>query len=179
MIPEGIINKLGSAEQPLAFEMAQQFAHADAIGREAPTVRNSTTWDSSGFLDPTGGPLDVDVNWFSSRLSGLAAGGADGSLGDKFRIALGVPASDHLLLTTHRLAIVGGQSRGLSLDVTHDIYFSVDRRAVVNIQRAPRLMQRGRVRIDFADGSWAMAMMGMFLTRAANRFIAAFGPPRA
>ncbi|MFV0534987.1 MAG: hypothetical protein ACK5MR_15220 [Cumulibacter sp.] len=53
------------------------------------------------------------------------------------------------------------------------IYFSVERAAVGSIELAPRLCQRARVRIEFTDDSWSMAMMGMFFTRAANRFIAA------
>ena len=178
LIPDTIKGMLAADETPLAYELAQQFGQADAIGHDAPTLRNSVTWNPSGLLDPFGGPVDVNSDYVGAKMGGLTAGGADGSIGHRFSMALDVPGAGHLLLTTRRLAIVGSDFETLlSLTKKDVIYFSVDRRAVHSVKRAPRLFQRARVRLEFIDESWAMAMMGMFFTGAANRLINAHHSP--
>ncbi|WP_134323789.1 hypothetical protein [Cumulibacter soli] len=174
IIPEPIRGMLMPGEMPLTYELAQQFGQSDAIGREAPTLRNSVSWSFQAVLDPFGGPLEFNSDYIGAKVAGLTAGGAHGSVGHRFTVALEAPGATHLLLTTHRLAVVGTEfEKLLSMKQRDLIYFSVERAAVGSIQLAPRLFQRARVRIEFTDGSWAMAMMGMFFTRAANRFIAA------
>ena len=172
-MPDELKGLLSPGEVPLAYELAQQFAQADAVGKDSPTLGSSVSWDSWGLVLP-GGPVDVSQRYVDSKLTGLGAGGAQGSLGDLFNQALADSNSDHLLLTSHRFAVTGNVTKRWSLSGTQTILFSVDRRAVVRIARAPRLLQRARIRIDFADGSWAMAMMGMFFTGAAKRLIAAY-----
>ncbi|GAB3301732.1 hypothetical protein EK0264_01065 [Epidermidibacterium keratini] len=173
LMPTELTSQLQPGEVPLSYEPAQQFAQADAVGKGAPTLGTAVSWDSLGLV--IGEPLQVSQEYVGSKVSGLGAGGAQGSLGDLFNRALSTTSVNHLLLTSHRFAVTGGISNGaLSLSSTETILFAVDRRAVLRIARAPRLLQRARVKFDFADGSWAMAMMGMFLTGAANRLISAF-----
>lgn len=105
------------------------------------------------------------------KIGGVNAAGGDGSLADGFSRALGASATMHIVVTDRRLLVVGDEGTVRTTPVR--IHFGVDRSAVVGAERAPRLLQRGRVRLTFVDRSWAMAMLGMIKSSAATRLLAA------
>jgi hypothetical protein len=169
LLPDAVRDGLDPGEVPLAWESATQLAGHTAIGggpeRPAPGV---------GFsADPLAGGVTVDQGWVDAKVGGVNAWGAAGSRADAVTRALDAGPA-HLLLTDRRLAVVVTDAP-LRGPVTERLAVAVDRRELVAVERAPRLLQRGRVRLRFVDGSWAMAMMGVFSAAPARRLIAAAG----
>lgn len=153
-------------EQPLAYELATQLAGHSGVGAD-PNPRSGVHLEANPFV----GGIGVNQDWMDARLGGVNAAGARGSLADGFSRALAASATMHLVVTDRRLLVVGDEGSLRSTPVR--VHFGVDRRAVVRAERAPRLLQRGRIRFTFADGSWAMAMLGMIKTSAPKRLLEA------
>lgn len=168
LLPDEVRAGLDPGEVPVAYEAATQLSGHSGIGApERPPA------DLGFSFDPVAGGIQVNEDWMAAAVGGTNASGAVGSLADRFSRAL-EPASAHLLLTDRRLAVVATDAP-LRGPVTQRVAFTVDRRAVAGARPAPRLFQRGRVRLDFVDGSWAMVMMGVVKRAAARRFLAACG----
>lgn len=153
-------------ERPLAYELATQLAGHSGVGGQ-PNPRAGVSLDR----DPFNGGISVDQGWMDAKIGGVNAAGGHGSLADGFSRALDGSATMHLVVTDRRLLIVGDEGTVRTTPVR--IHFGVDRAAVVGAERAPRLLQRGRVRLTFADRSWAMAMVGIVKSSAATRLLAA------
>lgn len=164
LLPDEVRVLLLPGERPLAYELATQFAGHTGVGGD-PRPRPGLHFDP----DPLAGGIGADQGWVDSLIGGVNSAGAVGSLADGFTQALGVSASMHLVVTDRRLLVVGDEGSLRSTPVR--IHFGVDRRAVVRAERAPRMLQRGRVRLAFADGSWAMAMLGLLKTGAVTRLL--------
>lgn len=161
---------LVEGEVPQAYELATQLAAHSGIGGSA-----RPRADVQMHLDPLAPGLSVDPDWIAAKLGGVNAAGQVGSLADGFSQALGT-GNGHLLVTDRRVIVVATDAP-LRGPITQRLAFEVDRRAVTSIERAPRLLQRGRVKITFVDGSWAMAMMGVVKTAAARRLVDALSRP--
>jgi len=170
LIPDEVHTFLVEGEVPQAYEAATQLAAHSGIGGSADPGP-----DVQLHFDPLAPGLSVDPDWIAAKLGGVNAAGVAGSLADGFSRA--VETVGHILLTDRRFAVIATDAP-LRGPITQRIAFEVDPRAVASIERAPRLLQRGRVRITFVDGSWAMAMMGMFKAAAARRLIAAVSARR-
>ena len=164
LIPDEVHALLAEGEVPDAYEAAGQLAAHSGIGGSA-----HPRPDVQLHLDPLAPGLSVDPDWISATLGGVNAAGHVGSLADGFSRA--VESIGHILVTDRRLAVIATDAP-LRGPITHRVAFEVDRRAVTSIERAPRLLQRGRVKITFVDGSWAMAMMGIVKAAAARRLVA-------
>lgn len=155
-------------ERPLAYELATQLAGHSGIGGDA-SPRAGVHFSPDPFV----GGVQVNDGWLDAKVGGVNAAGGHGSLADQFSQALGRPTMAYVLLTDRRVMVVGDE--GGFRTTPPRIHFAVERRAVARLERAPRLLQRGRVRITFADGSWAMAMLGLLKAAAARRLLAATG----
>ncbi len=160
MIPPSIRASLAQGETALADVQVTTFAQGSAIGGK-PRPGVGMDWS------PLVGGLTVNDRWFGGALAGYSAGGEHGSIAAGFARVLEDLGHARLLLTTHRVALYpSGQ-----WDSTRVLLaFSIDRRALTEVGVAPRLFQHGRLRLQFADGSWAMAMAGVLLPIAARRF---------
>lgn len=168
LLPDTVRDQLDAGEVPLAWESATQLAGHSAIGGpERPAA------DLGFSANPLAGGVTVDQGWVDAKVGGVNAWGAAGSRADAVSRALG-DGPANLLLTDRRLAVVVTDAP-LRGPVTERVAVSLDRRDLVRVERAPRLLQRGRVRLRFVDGSWAMAMMGVFSAAPARRLIAAIG----
>lgn len=155
-------------ERPLALELASQISGYSGIGRdEKPSM-------GLGF-DPVPGPgsgVQVDQGWMDAKVGGVNAAGAAGSLADRFSRALNISANAKLLVSNRRVAVIANDG---SLKGPQQVHFEVERGGVVRAERTPRLLQRGRIKLTFADGSWATAMLGIVKTGAAERVLEALG----
>lgn len=169
-VPDSVAAMLQSGETSLAYELAQ----ADDAGHDASAPLDPGVFRAGDLLDPFTGPVEVNVDYLAARMAAAEPDDTQHATGQRFRLALGVPGAERLLLTTQRLAVIGGDlDRLFAPDKKDMIYFSVERCAVRSIRRAARTFQRGRVRLEFADGSWATAMMGMLCTGPADRLVEA------
>lgn len=167
LLPDEVRAMLPAGETPLSWELASSFAQASQVG--------GTPKADVGFsMDPVAGGITVNQDWLDGKLTGFSAGGEVGQLGHRFEQALAGTGNCNILLTDTRLGVIDQRS-GPKLTSAYVPAFGVELGAVSDIALDPRgLMQRGRVRISFADGSWATAMMGVFKTSAARRLIDAF-----
>ncbi|WP_446663973.1 hypothetical protein [Flexivirga sp. B27] len=157
---------LDAGERVLACESATQLAGHSGIGDEA------RPGPGVGFdADPMAGGVTVDQRWVDAAVGGVNAAGARGSLADRFSAALDVAAAK-VVITDRRLLVLGDEGTLRTTPVR--IRFEVPRAGVVELTRAPRALQRGRVRISFRDGSWAMAMTGLVKKAAADRLVTAY-----
>lgn len=128
----------------------------------------------TGLLALIGGPSwGVD---FDRLLGGIISDGEPGSLADQLRQAVAASGINEaqLLITDRRLALTRADSiPPVGTQARAELAFAVDRTAVTALTRRGWLLQRGRLRVAFADGSWTAVLTGMFATRAARRLIAA------
>lgn len=168
LITDEVRALLAEGEVPHAYELATQLAAHSGIGGTA-----HPRPDLQLHLDPLAPGLSVDPGWIAATLGGVNAAGQVGSLADGFSRALGA-GNGHILLTDRRLAVIATDAP-LRGPITQRLAFEVDRRAIASVDRAPRLLQRGRLAITFVDGSWAMAMMGIVKAAAARRLVDALG----
>lgn len=169
LMPDEVRAQLAPGEQALAYENATQLAGASGI-RPAGPPRADVGWSWNPFV----GGLTVNPDWIGAGLGGVNSGGAAGSLADQFSQHL--ERGTHILITDQRFGVVGNVAGVLSTPDLR-ITWAVPRGTLVAVEPAPRLLQRGRLRLTFVDGSWAMAMLGMFVRRASRRFLAASGVP--
>ncbi|MFT0848271.1 hypothetical protein VR010_11025 [Actinomycetaceae bacterium L2_0104] len=166
LLPDQVRANLLAGEAALAYENASMMNAADLSGqKEKPRIAEGFSWN------PVDSGIQPGEGYFESKLSGVGAEGAVGSLGSQVLGATGAGA--HLLLTNYRLAIVDSSSHGFRL--------SIPRQEIAGIEGAPRLGQFGRIQIVFRDGSVVRPMLGMLLPRAAKRFLRAWqtGQPQS
>lgn len=120
---------------------------------------------------------------FDRVLGGIITEGEPGSAADQLRTAVhasGVNES-RLLITSARLGLVRGtpvkaaDRRSPAGPATaYALAFAINLEAVTGLERRGWLLQRGRLRIAFADGSVCILMTGMLSTKATHRLLAAF-----
>lgn len=168
LTPARVRAALTPQERLLADVQVTTFAQGSAVGG---TPRPNVGMDWSPVL----GGVTVDEEWLGGTLTGYSAGGQARSVADHFARVLEDLGIGRLLLTTSRLALygTGASQRGAGV-----LTFSVDRRWLTEARVAPRLLQHGRLRLEFADGSWAMPMAGVLLPTAARRFVRAWRESR-
>lgn len=169
LLTDEVRDLLADGEAVEAYELATQLAAHSGIGGSA-----DPRPDVQVHLDPLAPGLSVDPDWIAAKLGGVNAAGPVGSVADGFSRALEA-GNGHVLLTDRRLAVIATDAP-LRGPISQRLAFEVDRRVVTSVERAPRLLQRGRLKVAFVDGSWAMLMMGMLHPAAARRFVAALGP---
>ena len=118
-------------------------------------------------FDPVNG-LDVDAwNRAAERaVSGVTLVGGPGSLAEQVVRSFG--QANHLVLTDRRLVLAE-----LSPS-TSALRGALPRSAVVGMRVDPRFLQRGRIRLDLAEGSMALLICWMFRATAAHRLVAVF-----
>jgi len=120
--------------------------------------------DRGPSFDPVNG---LDVPAWNAAAEALVAGvslvGARGTLAHSARDAFSGGGANHLLITGERIAaaFVDGQRASL--------VWEAPRAALLGARRSPRLFQRGRVTLVWADGSLLRLVAGMVFTREARR----------
>jgi hypothetical protein len=172
LIPESARADLLPGETPVGYWLVSQLAGGWVDEPdEAPRAGLSLDLHPLGLV-LGGGGIDISPNWLAAKLGGVNGAGRPGSLG--YALGAALQKGSHLLVTDSRLCVVG-DTAGL-LKAPHErVVFAVPHAAVVGCERAPRLLQRGRVRLTLGDGTWAMAMMGMFSARTARRLQSLLG----
>ena len=131
----------------------------------APGEEHTRPVDDTVTFDPLNG-LSVPA-W--ERAAGAAIGGVTlvGAPGSSASGLVGaMTRADHLILTDRRLAAA-------SLGAEPALSWWTPRAAVAQVRVDPRQLQRGRLRIVFADGSMARVLAGLLLNTEARRFEAA------
>lgn len=160
MLPSGARNLLRHGERPVAWEMATFLGGANRAGKsEKPRAVTGVS------ADPITGGIQSDPDFFDVALSGAGASGAEGSRADQFMRAF--PDGGGILLTTQRLGALDYSVTGKGV-----AHLWIPRKEIVSIERAPRLLQRGRIAITFTDGSVLRPTLGILSPRAARRFLA-------
>ncbi|MDO5684403.1 MAG: hypothetical protein Q4G46_16455 [Propionibacteriaceae bacterium] len=129
-------------------------------GRERRGRPDSVTFDPINGLDSSR-LNDAAVE----AMGGTSLHGADGSLADQLSNVIG--AASHLVITDRRVLVVDLGTGSAKLR------WSAPRAAIVSMEWAPRLLQRGRVRVQLADGSTVLVVAGMLSGGAAKRLVAA------
>lgn len=175
LLPDAVRAMLATGETPQAWELAHQLPggtldHGES--RSGPLVSIDPS-PVVPFEHVTG-----DVDRMHELMGGMQADAWSGSLAERVQQAM-QHSPLHVLLTDRRLALVVEESQGVvTLETAWRPLLSIERRHVQTIVHDPRLMQRGRVRVTFADGSWSMLMLGMVRRTAADRLVAAFAGAR-
>lgn len=154
---ESLARLLGG-EEALCAVMASYFS-----GEERGGPRAGTSFDPVNGLSV--GAWEAAAQRF---FAGVSLIGAPGSEARAVREAFNGSA-DHLVLTRERVIVAQlGADRAVRVweaSATH----------LVGARRLPRLLQRGRVALDFADGSTLCLMTGMFGAGQARRLVEAVG----
>lgn len=72
------------------------------------------------------------------------------------------------------LAVTDQRVLALPFQQGEQLLWVAERGQVTGLRRAPRPLQRGRLRVDLADGSTVMVLTGMLATRSAVRLAGAW-----
>ena len=119
--------------------------------------------------------LDIDWPWnkidWDDKLGGTSVAGRPGSLAVRLADGTRHGVSQFGVVTARRFVVV----RRIATD-RFTLVVEAPRGDVVRVRRRSRPFQRGRVVIDFTDGSQLAVHTGILLTAQANRLVAALSP---
>lgn len=154
---------LAPQERALALQHTTYFTGHEDRGQPRPDLASTVVDHALGL------PSAWAMEAADKVITGVSLVGGPGCLADSLRTALDRVGTD-LIVTTERLLAVTGVGEGQP-----SVLWQVPRSQVLQVKRAPRFAQAGRVIIVFADASALAMMMGVVSARGARRFVEAWG----